>query len=264
MGSTFIAVRWVAGLTGALAGACVLVSLGDGALAQAPPVQRGVLIIGGCPVEMVQIPQGIYKNAYSGVWVRAVCMDRFEVTTEEYAACAKCDKSHLSEMSADGAKLQFDSRCNYGKTNKKRHPINCVDWAQATAYCEIQGKRLPSVYEWQWAARGATSDHTYPWGEDPPDFQACWSGIQKRQSSCEVGTHPRGISVQGVHDLAGNVWEWTATVYDSSSTQRVHVGGGWMTEKPDVFRADHSGASTSPRIRTPLLGFRCVTAVSRY
>ena len=77
-------------------------------------------------------------------------MDRTEVTAAAYAECVQaggCDRpgpygSDLGDI--------FD--CNYGKSLRKNHPMNCVV-ARAAAYCTWVGKRLPSSEEWEYAAR---------------------------------------------------------------------------------------------------------------
>jgi hypothetical protein len=67
-------------------------------------------------------------------------------------------------------------RCNDGHTDRQNHPINCVDWDQATAYCRVQGKRLRAEEEWGWAAQGGAQARRHPWGDAEPGDQLCWVG----------------------------------------------------------------------------------------
>ena len=173
------------------------------------------------------------------------CLDGREVTVGQYDACAAsgdCTPAHheahfAAEASeaGDGASVALHgAMCNAGKPNRERHPINCVSHAQAVSYCESHGARLPSEAEWEYAARGA-SDRAFPWGDARPNRErvnACgqecerWHtkmGLEKRlrgvmyagddgyAGTAPVGSFPRGASPDGIEDLIGNVFEWTAS-----------------------------------------------------
>jgi sulfatase modifying factor 1 len=182
--------------------------------------------------------------------IRAGHLDLTEVTVDAYAKCVSAGR-----CSAEGLNRDFlgdGTFCNWGKGGKGNHPINCVDWNQATAYCQWAGKRLPTEPEWEWAARGQARGTEYPWGDDAPGSQACWNRLG--QGTCAVGGFPSGDAPGGIHDLAGNVWEWTSTAVDSSA--RVLRGGGWIDGDPSVLRAAHRGWFV-PSSRDSELGFRC-------
>lgn len=131
-------------------------------------------------------------------------MDRYETTVARYAACVDAG---ACESTA------FDSRyCNWGKAERSEHPINCVDWDRARAFCAWAGGRLCSESEWEWAARGPEG-RKWPWGDDDA---SCERAVMNEggygcgaDSTLPVGSKPAGATAQGVYDMGGNVWEWT-------------------------------------------------------
>jgi formylglycine-generating enzyme required for sulfatase activity len=182
-------------------------------------------------------------------------MDTTEVTVDAYGACVgegSCAPARTGPYSSE--------HCNGGEPGKGNHPINCVDWNQATAYCRWAGKRVPTEEEWEYAARG-TDRREYPWGNGAPGSQLCWN--RSGQGTCEVGSYKSGASPFGVLDLAGNVWEWTSSGYskDYSSSRadgiRVCRGATWDTEVPSSVRAAHR-FEVAPTNNGHVCGFRCV------
>ncbi len=199
---------------------------------------------------MAALPGGTYTmgERKDTVTVAGFCMDRTEVTAEAYGACVKagqCTADHLN-----------GSNSNYGVAARAKHPINYVDWGQATTYCRAQGKRLPTEEEWEWAARGGSEGRTFPWGEAQADAQLCWSGISKRTGTCPVGSFPAGDTPGCLHDMAGNVWEWTSSNFDDTPAARVARGGRWYDDYGSSVRARLRSRS-APASRNGDLGFRC-------
>lgn len=102
---------------------------------------------------------------------------------------------------------------------KDRHPVVYVSWHDANAYCiwasQVTGRsiRLPSEAEWEKAARGMTG-RTWPWGDQPPTAKLCNFG-ENVGITTSVDNYPLGASVYGVMDMAGNVLEWTGTLWGS-------------------------------------------------
>lgn len=212
-----------------------------------------------CRPGMVSLPGGTFEMRGRIVTVGAFCMDVTEVTVEAYQACVE-----LSQCRAAAPGVG----CNGADPAMANHPINCVDWSKATAYCARQGKRLPSEAEWEWAARGARRGTPYPWGNQPPASRVCWTGegsgegVNSRRGTCPVSSYSEGNSPQAVHNLAGNVAEWTSTIYSTADDpdQRVVRGGGWTLRDPVLLRATYR-AYSDPTSVSPDRGFRCVTGL---
>lgn len=209
-----------------------------------------------CPAGMVLVPGGELPREGRSQPVRAFCLDRTEVTTDAYAACAAAG-------ACEGEQLDCGNAATFGKAGKGRHPVNCVTWFEAETYCREHGKRLPTEPEWEWAARGGDRGASYPWGEAPPADRVCWDGDGnalgkgERKATCAAGAHPRARSRHGIDDLAGNVREWTATEQERF---RVLRGGSWGDSLPEFLSASFRGWN-SPDERMELLGFRCAAEV---
>lgn len=206
---------------------------------------------GGCPAGMASLAGGSFKLGGRDVSVGAFCLDLTEVTADAYKACVDAGK-----CSAEG--LTCGPTATYGSKSKGNHPINCVTAEQAEGYCVAQDKRLPFEQEWEWAARGGASGFAYPWGNDEPSGQLCWS-LAGKSATCAVGSNARSDSPQGVHDLVGNVWEWTASPFGGKGGLRVIRGGSFEDSKAELVAAQKR-VPNRPTDRNANLGFRCAKA----
>jgi formylglycine-generating enzyme required for sulfatase activity len=187
-----------------------------------------------------------------------------------YSACVRagsCPATHLKDRSFDGKSFEQSPLCNYGSADKNNHPVNCVSWDEADAYCRSKHLRLPTDSEWAWAARGGDARRPFPWGADAPSTQLCWDGEGsdlgkgRRAGTCAVGKYPG----EPLHDMAGNVWEWTDSRRspgsigaddDCADDQRRLRGGGWDTSTASEVRVDARSCAV-PAFRSYNLGFRC-------
>jgi formylglycine-generating enzyme required for sulfatase activity len=104
---------------------------------------------------------------------------------------------------------------------KAQHPVTQVSWHDAVAYCrwlsKVTGRsyRLPSEAEWEKGARG-TDGRIYPWGDEAPDDQRCNFNSNVGDTT-PVGKYRKGVSPYGLLDMAGNVWEWTGSLWGSDA-----------------------------------------------
>ena len=204
-------------------------------------------------------------------------IDRTEVTVAAYGECVDagaCSEDGLRmPYWSGGEKPDWAWACNWGKSGRAEHPINCVDWHQASAYCEWRGARLPSETEWEKAARG-TDGRKYSWGnrgygsggkvaniadETAKRKQSGWTVAEGYDDgyygTAPVGSFPAGASPYGPLDMIGNVWEWTSDWYSSEQIFRVVRGGSWLY-RPRSARASNRGWYAT-RNRYENIGFRC-------
>jgi len=208
---------------------------------------------------MVLLPGGSFQmgDRHDNVTVQPFCMDMTEVTVGAYAACAQCGPAPTTvnwENISDGDRTKWNLFCNGSRRDLSDHPVNCVDLGQSATYCNAQGKRLPTEEEWEWAA--GAGKRTYSWATGEPDFQLCWSAIQPRHGTCVVGSFSAGDTPEHIHDLAGNVWEWTTSKYNYDTQDRVTRGGSWGNTLTSDVRAARRLRNT-PTKRDAYTGFRC-------
>jgi formylglycine-generating enzyme required for sulfatase activity len=126
--------------------------------------------------------------------------------------------------------------------NAKTQPVVGVNWYEAMAYAawlaRTTGKpyRLPTEAEWEWAAR--RNVRRYPW-DDAWDSARCNSSESRLGQPSPVGVYPLGATPDGLHDLSGNVYEWTATLYHP---YRYDPADGREDPLPDGIRAARGGS----------------------
>jgi formylglycine-generating enzyme required for sulfatase activity len=151
-------------------------------------------------------------------------------------------------------------------------PVTGVTHTEAMSYCAWRHPpdgRLPTEYEWEAAARGLTG-REFPWG-------SAWdAGVANTRSAgqpgpARVGSYPRGATPEGIHDLVGNVWEWTMTpmggypgrVLPDSMARYFVIRGGAFDTADSLASATYRGYLRPETAREDLsrTGFRCVMPI---
>ncbi len=263
-------------------------------------------VVPSCPPDMIEIPGGKFfmglddglpleRPAHS-VTLSRYCMDRLEVTTEDFKACSDrgaCKRAGTTndwEGLDDAGRHAFDPLCNVREPmGRGKHPINCVDWEMAALYCKATNKRLPTEAEWEFAARGPDG-RKYPWGDEDPGptlLNACgkeclaWgkkNGIEQKAmfsaddgwaTTAPVGSFPNGASRYGVQDVVGNVWEWVSDHFAEypkedqvdpkgppTGDEHVIRGGAWNGGYPSWVRPTFRYKDVGKK-RSYGIGFRC-------
>ena len=169
----------------------------------------------GLSIQLVRVPAGEFiMGSNDNLWddwkpqhrvtLPEYWIGKTPVTVAQFAAFVRA-----TGYSADPRAL---------RSGKDNHPVNYVSWFDAQAFCKWASEmlkrtvRLPSEAEWEKAARG-TDGRTYPWGEAAPDKSRA-NYNNNVGDTTPVGQYsPQGDSPYGCVDMAGNVWQWTNSLY---------------------------------------------------
>jgi formylglycine-generating enzyme required for sulfatase activity len=203
----------------------------------------------------------------AGFWIM-----QSEVTNAQYQQCVEEDVCSQPKNEI------------WDKPENAQHPVTHVDWSQANAYARWAGGQLPSEAQWEKAARG-DDGRIYPWGDDwqgdrlnfcDKNCAFAWKDDGADDGYAEtapVGRYPAGASPYGAYDMAGNVWEWTSTLFQpypydaedgredaTASGNRTLRGGSWGARR-DFVRAPVR-ADFAPDFAFNNVGFRVVRSVS--
>jgi hypothetical protein len=205
--------------------------------------ERILAVLGRLGFEWVFVPAGDFVmgegNRSRIVHLGDYWIGKYPVTNAQFARFVE----ETQYAAGDGWRKAF-------MPGKERHPVVCMSWHDATAFCEWAGVDLPSEEQWEKAARGSDG-RTYPWGNQ-------WEA--DRCSAESKGTTPvdqfrAGASPFGCYDMVGNVWEWCADEVEWPYALRVLRGGSWDHFAGDVHAASHSVLDAYHRYAD--FGFRC-------
>jgi len=174
---------------------------------------------------------GTSETPRHAVSISAFWLDRSEVTVARYEACVAAGKCTVP--STTGTDCSDATKRTYGTKNMGSHPVHCVNWTQATAFCgwAVPGANLPTEAQFEYVLRNGKATSIFPWGNalpppaksgNFPDSSAVsWAGqdvvaqyTDGFSYTAPVGSFP--LSSFGVHDMHGNLWEWTRDWFDAS------------------------------------------------
>lgn len=227
------------------------------------------------PPEMTAAPGGDYRlQSYARpssatVNLKPYFIDRFEVSNSDFHSFVQAggytkpaywepEAEQLREALRDKTGLPGPRGWVGGRypAGRERHPVTGVTWHEALAYCRSRGKNLPTLFQWEKAARGSIpwtpQGLIYPWGLFDPKTVAKRANFDSAGST-PVDSFEFGMSPIGAYQMAGNVAEWIRNAYDDG---RTIAGGSW--DQPAYLFGTYSGRSA--RFTSESLGFRCAVA----
>ncbi len=253
---------------------------------------------GPCPAGMGLVAGGAFRMGSDDgkdderpvheVTVATFCLDVTEVKASDFADCMQAGTCRPADSTvrwkdiSDEVRDRESVHCALYHNERGDLPMNCVSWSDADAYCRAMGRRLPTEVEWEYAAAGGATHRRYPWGEAAPGPElvnvcdtsciaaekaaspgrAMFDADDGAPGLASVGRYPKGAARFGMLDMAGNVWEWTASPYctypehDCASQYRVFRGGGWGGKFAANLRAS-ARMWSHPSHRYNDVGIRC-------
>lgn len=233
------------------------VRIPDGPIPPSPVALRIVLPrLSDVPPGMVPVPGGEYtlsgwdRPVSSSVKLADFFMDRYEVSNREFREFIQAGGYQRKELwkrpfVKDGKTLSFEEAMSLFKDRtglagprdwsgqtfaegEADFPVSGVTWYEAAAYAEFRGKVLPSIFQWDRAARNGESalyGNTMPWGILTPGMDLRGRANLVGSGPVSVRSLPFGMSAFGCYHMAGNVSEWLRNA--SGEGNRFATGAAW-------------------------------------
>jgi formylglycine-generating enzyme required for sulfatase activity len=228
----------------------------------------GVMPDGTPDIDWVTIPAGPFVYQGNPETLDAFRISRYPITVSQFRAFVDAPDGFAHDRWWTG--YPYEARTTWQPEFPfDNHPCESVDWWQAMAFCRWLSERLgvrvalPTERQWERAAAGGgRKARTYPWGNQWDSSRVNAEHALGQTSA--VGIYPRGASKgDGVHDLSGNVWEWTASLWDETDAldedpnlPREVRGGSWYGSAGGCRAAFRF--HLHPDSHYDLLGFRVV------
>jgi len=230
--------------------------------------------------EMILIKGGTYKPLYADstnqeIKVESFYMDKYAVTNAEFLRFVeenpKWKKENIKRLFADKSYLtNWKNGSELGGKVNPNAPVTNISWFAAKEYCECEGKRLPTIAEWEYVAQASTNKQNGTNDQEYLDKIIKWYSRPTPEIFPSVGSS--GTNYWGVYDMHGLVWEWTSDFFttlvtgesrgDSSLERNLFCGSGSFgvsnfKNYPAFMRFAFRG-SLKANYTTNNLGFRCV------
>lgn len=239
--------------------------------------------LAGNSIPMRLVPAGKFTmgsdyGVYDGNLVQSVNLDAFyidvyEVTNGLYEACVSAGGCQPPKSASS-----YTRNIYYANVDFDNYPVVNVNWHMAESYCKWRGARLPTEAQWEKAARGDLQGKAYPWGDIAPVCRKMAAGNGAKfndKAVCDatdteaVGSYsPNGF---GLYDMAGNVWEWTGSLYRhypynlDDGRENLEINGPRVLRGGSWFNAEYLQRVSFrnkgyPDIFSYLIGFRCAAS----
>jgi formylglycine-generating enzyme required for sulfatase activity len=216
------------------------------------------------------------ENPQHPVTLDSFWFDQTEVTNAQYRRCV--------ENGMCSAPLECKKgQPTYLIAEQSDHPVVCINWDEAQAYCHWVGGRLPTEAEWEYAFRGENG-FIFPWGNefDGHNLNYCDENCDQLHAderfddahaqTAPVAGFPEDVSWSGVFDLGGNVSEWVADWFGDFSSDwlsnplgpaqgsdKMVKGCSWFFNP--AYCRGAARPSVDPNTRFDYLGFRCAVSL---
>ena len=264
---------------------CLVLALVTTASAQRPGTHANMARIPGAKYEMGTDPADVpmlmekfgvkraelfaEESPKHRVKIDSFYLDRTEVTNAQFKNFverhSEWQKDKIPAGYHNGKYLQDWDGTNF-PAGKDRYPVVFVSWYAATAFCQAQGKRLPTEAEWEYAARGGLKGKSFPWGDEMPDKTRANFSASGLKAPTAVGSYP--ANGYGLFDMAGNVWEFLADEWQKYPGKANRVSNHLQVKTRRALRGGSFGGSPvnlrvtyrdshSPDNAVEHVGFRC-------
>ena len=242
-------------------------------LAEFGDLRPGVGVRDGFPdIAWIDLPGGELKLEMVDQLfrVRPFRIAKYPVTNQQFEVFLNTEDGYRNKVWWKD--IDWSRKCGQPPWPEANSPRENISWYEAVAFCRWLSAgtgtniRLPTEWEWQLAATGGNAQREYPW-EGGWDSSRCNSYESRLNRTTAVGIYPTGSTEQGVHDMAGNVWEWCLNDYhdptqpeavcisNRKGNGRVIRGGSWNNDEPENFCASYREWNYADN-QHDILGFR--------